>query len=1667
MSEMINPYIAGAPVTDARMFFGRDDVFDWIAHNLAGRYADHILVIHGQRRVGKTSVLKQLPHRLPERYIPVFFDLQGRTHTTLDRFLWWLAREIVRTLKQDRNIIVPLASQEDFAADPDYFDSQFLPALQPLLVDHNLLLTFDEFDVLQEREVGDTLARPLVDYLRRLMGSEGLNFIFSIGSSGRKLENMQASYTEFFKAALYKRISFLAREDACALITRPVEGILEYDPGAVNRICEIASGHPYFTQLVCHELFWHCQKTNQQRVGEADVQAVLDDVVERGTVNLKSVWDEASYVEKWVLAGIAHLEGSPNTRTLAEYLRRQQVPLRDQDLESALLHLRESDVLTNANQFVIYLMRLWLQKNRPLERVREELTEVGPLVSRHIEMGLDYKSKRLYDKAIECFRQALEVDPDNIQAQVNIAAVYLAQKAYQKAVAEYEKALAIDEGDVAARTGLCEAHLALGDQVLARGRLAEATQSYQEVLAINTEHSEARQRMADIHRRRAEKALAEGHDDEALSALREALHFTPEDQSLEARYATLRQEKGAKILAGLLARAERESAAKNWERAIDILEEALALAPEDETIQERLVAVKEKERAGRLESLLARANQAMETGRWDEAVAALEEYLTLQPEDVASRERLADAKERQRKSQLNSLKVWARNLAKAERWDEALTIWHEYLALEPEDAAATQVEMQRVERSRELARAYIEAQAAMSRKDYDRAITLLKGIISKDETYKDAPRVLAQAIELRRSAGKFTATQTKGTPLVPFLIVGVLFLILVAGAGGLLTYLLGLVKPSPPTPMPRVTTPGQGTPIPVVATLTRGALRMYGPANGELVHERDDVISLQYAGVNTRDFMAEVRFHNPYDRSEGDWDYGIGFRSIGSGNEYRLYVDSEGDWSFVSATKQGEGSQFNTVASGRVEDLDLSATGSNHLCLVAQGNSALFFVNGEYVATLDVSAKDVAGEVWVGTVMQRGYGISGKATRYEDFVVWPLAQISGPTDGNLRHKEGDRAQGQYASAYLRDFVAEARIHNPYDRAEGRWDYGFGFRQTADELHYRLYVNSDGGWKLELMTGHTAGVWEYKTIASGQLDNLDTSASGSNRLRLVVKSHSAFFFVNDEYITALDVSEKNVPGNVWLGTGMRQGYLIAGKSTRYEDFTVWPLGEIYGPNDGALAHNEDGSLSAQYAGLRLRDFVAYARFYNPYDRAERTWSYGIGFRDIGADNEYRLYVDSNGDWALESVTKSGDESEFKKMAGGKIRNLDASPAGSNFLHLTAQGDTAIFFVNGEYVTTLDVSGKNIAGDVWVGTGLKKEHGMAGKSTRYEDFTVWPLYENFSIWTSAEVYGPVDGNLAHQVGVVPSRRAAVHLRDFVAEARLYNPYDRSEGSWDYGFGFRETESDNEYRLRVDSNGDWTLNLVTKSADKAEFHKVASGMVNNLDLTATGSNHLRLVVQGGTGLFFANGEYIAALDVSGKTVPGGIWLGTSMVKGHEIEGKSTRYEDFIVWPLTAIYGPADGSLEHQVGVISHDDAEVQLRDFIAEARFYNPYDRAQGIWDYGFGFRYTGFDNQYCLYVDSDSNWRLTLVTKSDDKSDFQNIASGKVKDLDLTPTGSNHLRLMVEGNAALFFVNGEYVTTLDVSGKNVAGDVWVATAMVKGHGIAGRETRYEDFVVWPLP
>src|SRR5215204_6342137 len=304
--ELANPYIAGSPVTVPEMFYGREDVFDFVRHALVGRHRDNAIVLYGQRRTGKTSILHQLQHHLGPGYVCVFVDLHALALDGLGGALWELAASVNRILRREYQIDLPSQERAVFLADPrTQFESEFLGNVLEAIGNRHLVLMLDEVVRLQEQVEAGKMEKEIFVYLRHLMQHhERLTFLFSLGSG---LEEMSKEYALLFNVALYKKISFLDHDAAVALIRQPVEELYEVEPGAVERILEITSGHPYFTQLICHGVFNRWQRTRTPRVGRDDVDAVIDEAVERGLAVLKHVWEDSTPGEKAVLAGMAAL----------------------------------------------------------------------------------------------------------------------------------------------------------------------------------------------------------------------------------------------------------------------------------------------------------------------------------------------------------------------------------------------------------------------------------------------------------------------------------------------------------------------------------------------------------------------------------------------------------------------------------------------------------------------------------------------------------------------------------------------------------------------------------------------------------------------------------------------------------------------------------------------------------------------------------------------------------------------------------------------------------------------------------------------------------------------------------------------------------------------------------------------------------------------------------------------------------------------------------------------------------------------------------------------------------------------------------------------------------------------------------------------------------------
>jgi hypothetical protein len=145
-----NPYVVGTPLeADSPLFFGREDVVAFVQENLTAQHSNNLVLI-GQRRTGKTSLLKQLPVRLGDEYLPIYLDGQAlRLDPGLPNFFLSLATEMAFAL-EDRGFSIDMPEYGDFAASPaTFFERGFLTRVRQAIGDRHVVIMFDEFEELE------------------------------------------------------------------------------------------------------------------------------------------------------------------------------------------------------------------------------------------------------------------------------------------------------------------------------------------------------------------------------------------------------------------------------------------------------------------------------------------------------------------------------------------------------------------------------------------------------------------------------------------------------------------------------------------------------------------------------------------------------------------------------------------------------------------------------------------------------------------------------------------------------------------------------------------------------------------------------------------------------------------------------------------------------------------------------------------------------------------------------------------------------------------------------------------------------------------------------------------------------------------------------------------------------------------------------------------------------------------------------------------------------------------------------------------------------------------------------------------------------------------------------------------------------------------------------
>jgi WD40 repeat protein len=688
MTLPVNPYIAGAPLRAERGFFGRQDTLDWVERELRNSQTN-ALVLFGQRRIGKTTLLLQLARNLaPNEFIAIYFDLQDQASRPLGQTL----ADVADILCEKANL--NLGQLGPFDDQGRYFQKEFLPRFYAAVGEKRRpVLLLDEFDVLDQTAeaalVETATAKALFPLLRRLMTTDGRSaFVFVVG---RRAEDLSIDFSATFKASLVREIWVLDETSAESLICQAqTNGTLTFTEAAVQRILNLTNHHPYLTQLLCQriwELAYSSSPSSPPKIDSAEVDLALESSLESGNQALDWLWNGLNPAEKIYASALAEIAGENETipeERIIEVLATHAARLRTREIELAPQDLVKRHVLDLSGErgyrFAVELFRRWVHKNKPLLVVKDEVDRIDPMADRLFVFGDGFYDARQWEKAAFYFREALNVNPRHFRARLYLGETLLEQGKVDESIAELDQALVLDREE--ARLPLARAWLAKAELLKPQGNLDVLLQAYEKVLELSPRESLAIQGRASIWIQRAQQA--EGRGD--LSAAREA-YIQAGDLNNVERLDRLERER---VLNKLQVQAQEHVKVGRWESAASVyaqlVESALdensrlAWQAELEKVQAQAAEQLAIAKSQKLDEMKKLAQAYEERGEWEKAVEVYENLIQMEGE-AAWHPLLESARHQQ---DLAKIFEQGQQALAQEEWKEAQRLFAQVIQVRPD-----------------------------------------------------------------------------------------------------------------------------------------------------------------------------------------------------------------------------------------------------------------------------------------------------------------------------------------------------------------------------------------------------------------------------------------------------------------------------------------------------------------------------------------------------------------------------------------------------------------------------------------------------------------------------------------------------------------------------------------------------------------------------------------------------------------------------------------------------------------------------------------------------------------------------------------------------------------------------------------------------------------------
>ena len=347
------PYSLEAVETEEELI-GREEIIDKLLRQTLTKSIGSSYIF-GQKRVGKTSIVKTLRSRISSNdYLVIFLEsgdyICPSSEDTVKKLGIKICQQIKNFNEKFSTLKIPTFENGAFSSLIDFLDSVLI--LEPNIKILTILDEFDELpkDLYKRGPFGDAFFLTIRSISQKapfgfiLVGGEKIAYIMSC--QGHALNKFRSMRVDYFDKENYLH-------DFSELIRRPVKKWFEISDTAINRLYHETSGNPFYTKWICSNMFDLMVNLRDCHVSSVEIDiSTKKSLTEIASNGFQHFWDDGIFEDSGELYEEISIKRRKLLLAFASIVRSNNIPTKESLIENELLTIYGADINSEIEQFL-------------------------------------------------------------------------------------------------------------------------------------------------------------------------------------------------------------------------------------------------------------------------------------------------------------------------------------------------------------------------------------------------------------------------------------------------------------------------------------------------------------------------------------------------------------------------------------------------------------------------------------------------------------------------------------------------------------------------------------------------------------------------------------------------------------------------------------------------------------------------------------------------------------------------------------------------------------------------------------------------------------------------------------------------------------------------------------------------------------------------------------------------------------------------------------------------------------------------------------------------------------------------------------------------------------------------------------------------------------------